>query len=115
MQYTWKFSLDKKIFPNPTIYSNTLDSMYCLDHPRCKISCKLATVDREIFVVKKFSSTIFPMKIKHREIFCARYLVHYVLRTLVYATKIGLRENLISEIFYQRKFPDLRYNSHLYL
>jgi hypothetical protein len=43
----------------------------------------------------------FMCKIKHREIFCARYLVHYALRTLVYATKFRLRENLTSEIFYR--------------
>jgi hypothetical protein len=32
----------------------------------------------------------------------------YCVRSM-YATKIRLRENLTSEIFYRRKFPDLRY------
>ena len=31
-----------------------------------------------------------------------------VLRTLVYATKIRLRENLAIEIFYRQKYPDLQ-------
>jgi hypothetical protein len=32
-----------------------------------------------------------------------------------YAAKIRLRENLTSEIFYRRNFPNLRYvNSHTY-
>ncbi len=33
----------------------------------------------------------------------------FTVRTFAYETKIRLRENLTSEIFYRRKYPDLRY------
>ena len=64
------------------------------------------TVDREIFVVKKFLSTTFPGENYTREILCMTNVFnvkHFM------ATKIRLHENFTSEIFYWQKYPDLQY------
>ena len=67
------------------------------------------TVDREIFAVKNFRRRPLPTKIKH-----AKYCMHskYVYRPIPNispATKIRLREHFTAEIFYRRKYPELRY------
>ena len=67
----------------------------------------ITTSDREIFGIKK----IFVDNLSGRKLnilyVCACACVHIRMRVL--ATKIRLCENFTSEIFYWRKYPDLRY------
>ena len=72
-------------------------------------ACFQTTVDREIFIVNKFSTVPYDDKNKNTNIF-----QHQIIRTKLHfryaeATKIKQCENLTDEYFYERKFPDLRY------
>ena len=49
------------------------------------------------------------MKIKHAKYFVRCMSTYTKFNRLSLATKIRLRENFTSEIFYWRKYPDLRY------
>ena len=69
----------------------------------------LHTIDREIFVIDNFRQYSMIMKLKNMNIF-----QHRIIRTKPHfryaeAMKIKQCENLTDEYFYERKFPDLRY------
>ena len=69
------------------------------------------TIDREIFVVNKFSSVPYDDENLKHEYFSTS---NNIIRTKLHfryagVTTIKQRENLTDEHFYEQKFPDPRY------
>ena len=68
------------------------------------------TIDREIFAVKFFVHDLIRRKLNTRNIFCNVHQPIPILVAKVWQRNLHrLCEKFASEIFYWRKYPDLRY------